>query len=140
MWEIGINNQATTFLLSVALGIGFSFLYYIFKIIRSVKKQKFITVFILDIIYFIILTVIFFCFFILRTNGEIRLFCFVGAGIGFLFFNLTLSRVLMLTVKPIRKICNFFKNILILMSKPLAKLRKIVYNRNIKIKRKLKNC
>ena len=122
MWEIGINNQATTFLLSVVLGVGFSFLYYIFKIIRSVKKQKFITVF------------------ILRTNGEIRLFCFCGAFIDFVLFSITLSKVMMLCVNPIRKICKFFKNILILMSKPLAKLRKIVYNRNIKIKRKLKHC
>ena len=140
MWEIGINNQATTFLLSVVLGVGFSFLYYIFKIIRSVKKQKFITVFILDIFHFLIATVIFFCFFILRTNGEIRLFCFCGAFIGFVLFSITLSKVMMLCVNPIRKICKFFKNILILMSKPLAKLRKIVYNRNIKIKRKLKHC
>lgn len=140
MWEIGINNQATTFLLSVALGVGFSFLYYIFKIIRSIKKQKFITVFILDILYFLILTVIFFCFFILRTNGEIRLFCFSGAIIGFLLFSLTFSKVMMLLVKPIRKICKFLKNILIFVSKPLANLRKIVYNRNIKIKRKLKHC
>lgn len=140
MWEIGINNQATTFLLSCVLGIGFSFLYYIFKIIRSVKRQKFITVFILDVLYFLIITVIFFCFFILRTNGEIRLFCFCGGAIGFTLFSLTFSKVMMLCLKPVRKICKFFKNISKLMVKPLAKFRKIVYNRNIKIKRKLKHC
>ena len=38
-----------------------------------------IIVLIIDIFYFLIATVIFFCFFILRTNGEIRLFCFCGS-------------------------------------------------------------
>lgn len=140
MWEIGIGNQATTFLFSVILGLGLSFLYDIFKIIRRVKKPKAITVFILDVLYFLIITVIFFCFFLLRTNGELRGFCFVGAAIGFALFSLTFSKVLLLLVKPISKICKFFKNISNFALKPLAKLQKIVYNRHIKIKRKLKHC
>lgn len=140
MWEIGINNQAVTFLFSALLGFGLSFLYDLFKIIRRVARPKKIVVFILDIIYFLIITVIFFCFLMLRTNGELRIYTFVGAALGFLLFYITFSKVMLLLVRPITKICEFFKNILKFALKPLEELRKIVYNRHIKIKRKLKHC
>lgn len=140
MWEIGINHQANTFVIFVILGFVSAFLYDIFKIIRYIKKQKFITVLILDISYFVILSVVFFCFFLLRTNGEIRAFAMVGAGLGFLLFKLTLSKVISLLNKPILKFCEFLKKFLKKLLKPLATMRKIVYNRHIKIKRKLKHC
>lgn len=138
MWEIGVNHQATTFLFSVVLGFAAGFIYDIFKIIRTIKKQKTITVVVIDILYFVIFTVVFFCFFLLRTNGEIRLFVFVGALIGFMIFRLVFSKVMGLLTAPILKICKFFKNILKILAKPLESTRKIVYNRHIKIKKEVK--
>jgi len=140
MWEIGVNNQATTFLFSILLGIFSALFYDLLKLIRHIKKQKTITIFIIDIFYFLVLTVVFFCFFILRTNGEIRGFVLIGAFIGFSLFKLTISKLFYFILVPARKICEFFENILKIVLKPLAHLRKIVYNRHIKIKRKLSHC
>lgn len=140
MWEISVNNQAASFLLSMPVGIILSILYDFFYAIRAIKKPRFVAVFILDIIYFIIAAFVVFCFFLLRTNGEIRAFCLVGILLGFIFSRQTITKLFIILSKPFLKICKIFKKYLKIILKPLASFKKFVYNHHIKIKRKIKTC
>ena len=92
MWEISASLQISSFLYSIVLGIIFALVYEIFRVIRKLKKHSTISVFVQDILYFAVISVVTFLFFLSRTNGEIRLFIIIGISLGYLFYFLLVSR------------------------------------------------
>lgn len=92
MWEIDINDQAVTFLLSLALGVILCLLYDIFRALRRVFDYGSIAVFIQDILFWLISAFITFMFLMGRTGGGLRGYVFIAALAGFTVFRLTLSR------------------------------------------------
>ena len=92
MWEIDNLSQLIAFLLSVAVGCVFCLIYDIFRAVRKSFKQSGVAVFFEDILYSFICAVLSFCFLLSTTGGELRVFVFVGMGIGFSVCRFTLSR------------------------------------------------
>lgn len=92
MWEISVNNQIVTFLLSIALGFFICAFYDVFRSLRKVGFNSFVATFIADIIFWIASALITFLFLISRTNGEPRGYVLIAALLGFFVFRYIFSR------------------------------------------------
>lgn len=93
MWELNSGLQILNFLYAIVLGIIFDLFYDIFKSFRLNIKFSDILVFVQDILYFFILSVLSFCFFLIFTYGEIRFYILIGFAVGFLVSRFTLSKI-----------------------------------------------
>ncbi len=92
MWEISNTSQAVNILYSVVLGIIFGLIYDFFRSLRKCKPHTILSVFIEDILYFLVLSVITFIFLLAITNGQVRAYALIGILLGFLLFIFTLSK------------------------------------------------
>lgn len=92
MWEISNLSQITGFIFSCVLGVVFCLLYDLFRAFRLVKAHKTIFVFLEDILYFSLASVITFLFLLSITNGEIRGYILFGIALGFFAANFAVSR------------------------------------------------
>ena len=92
MWEINLLWQIITFILSFVIGVGSCLIYDTFRTIQIRFSWMGIAVFITDILLSVIFAFITFCFFIARTNGEIRAFVFIGQLAGIFICRITLSK------------------------------------------------
>ncbi len=95
MWEITVKNQLISFLCAVVVGIFLSFFFDFFRTLRQSFKHKKITVFIEDILFFLVATFITFLLLMARCNGEVRAYVIVSIVLGFFFYRITLSRLLL---------------------------------------------
>lgn len=94
MWELNSGLQILNFLYAIVLGVGFDLFYDIFKALRLNIKLSDFAVFIQDVLYFAVISVLSFCFFLIFTCGEIRFYILTGFAIGFLVSRLSLSKIL----------------------------------------------
>lgn len=92
MWEIGLNHQALTVVLSVFVGFVFCLIFDTIKAIRVFLKLKTFGVFISDVLFFIIISPLEFCFLLSRSFGEIRGFILVAQVMGFFCFRSLISK------------------------------------------------
>lgn len=92
MWEISNKDQAISFLLFLCLGVIFSIIYDFFKSLRLSKKHGVFSVFLEDVLYFLLLTLATFTAFIFRTNGQPRAYAYIAELMGFILWRLTLSK------------------------------------------------
>ena len=104
MWEINLSDQATTFLLSVLLGANFCLLFDFTRGMRAFGINSKVAVFFTDIIYFLLVSFVNFCFFLTRESGQIRGYVFVGEIIGFFLFRLTLSKIIMIIISFLHRV------------------------------------
>lgn len=93
MWEINSKLQILNFLYSIILGVMFDLFYDVFKAFRLTIKCSDFFIFIQDIIYFMIVSIVSFCFFLVFTCGEIRFYILTGLVIGFFVSRFSLSRI-----------------------------------------------
>lgn len=95
--ELGIYlaQQTIHFLQSILLGAVFGLLYDAFRITRIAVKTPRGVVFAEDIIFFTICAVLSFFFLMSTLDGQLRLFLFVGIGLGALLYSLTLGIAVM---------------------------------------------
>ena len=98
------SHQLNMFLISILIGIGFSIIYDAFRFLRIFHKNGTILIFIEDIVYFSICSIITFCFFILYSKGVIRAYVYVGEIIGFIICRITVSKVIFIIIKKIKKV------------------------------------
>ena len=91
MWEIDLNWQIQSFLLSLIVGAGFCIVFDIINILEEKLSFSKTAVFIADILLFISFAFFEFCFFLATENGEIRAFVFIGEAIGFFICKKTLA-------------------------------------------------
>ena len=112
MWEISNILQFSGFLRSLALGIILCVFYDIFSALRKAEFNSTTAVLIQDIIYFLITAPIVFLFLLATTNGQLRLYVFVGTVIGFIIFKLSLSKLLVFLLSRFFLLLKFiFSNI-----------------------------
>lgn len=144
------NEQQLRFLLySVIVGVFLSFLYDFFKVSRMLfSKMPDAVIFVEDLIFTLICTVVYIIFIYAANLGIPRFFSALGAAVGFLIWYFTLGKLLpkiyvkaiLIVIVPIKllisvfvkilsfilckiTICkNFFKNLFI-----FAKKRNIIY-------------
>ena len=95
MWEIDIGVQTAALFYSVLLGIGSAVLYDVIRAVNKVFKPNIYLIFFLDIFYWSVLALVFFVFFMVFSNGQVRMFAIFGALAGFLFSFLLFSKISM---------------------------------------------
>jgi spore cortex biosynthesis protein YabQ len=95
--ELGIYlaEQTLHFLQSILLGAVFGLLYDAFRITRIAVKTPRGVVFAEDVLFFMVCAILSFFFLMSTLDGQLRLFLFVGIGLGALLYSLTLGVVVM---------------------------------------------
>ncbi len=92
MWEIEFAAQIISFLRSLLLGGIYGLAYDLFH--APFRKRGAVTFFVCDILYFVVIAFVNFCFLLAVSNGKVRGYLLVGAAIGFIIYKKTLSPVL----------------------------------------------
>ncbi|MBE6732500.1 MAG: hypothetical protein E7561_00680 [Ruminococcaceae bacterium] len=110
MWEIDVGFQMLGLVCSLPLGITAAFLYDFLRALNKSFKPKAPLVFLFDVLYWLILAIIYFTFFMVFTNGQIRMYVFLGSVSGFIFSRLTLSRVFLFLLLGLFKIFKVLGN------------------------------
>ena len=89
---LSMSGQAWLFLSTVLMGAAVGLFYDVFRIFRKTVPHKTIAVQLEDLFFWIVVTAGVFYFMLHRNFGEIRMFSFIGAGIGILLYFATISR------------------------------------------------
>lgn len=120
-----MNEAIAVFIL---LGFLIGIIYDFFRFFRLVFKNK-RAVFLLDFLFFIVISPIIFIFLLSYNNGQVRAFYFTAILFGYLVYILTFYR---LTGFVFRPIALFFQKILKKALKSLKKglqyIKKLYYN------------
>ncbi|MBR7071892.1 MAG: spore cortex biosynthesis protein YabQ [Clostridia bacterium] len=84
-------------------------LYDLFRILRKTVKQTVVSVFIEDLLFWLLITFLSFLFLLSRTNGEVRGYVLLGMSFGFVLCRLTISRLLVpAEIKILGAVLSFF--------------------------------
>lgn len=128
MWEIDVSFQALGLVMSVVLGVVSAVIYDFLRAFNSIAHPKAAVMFFLDILYWGKLTILFFCFFMVFSNGQPRLYVFMGALGGFILSRLTVSKIFFYLFLKILSALGFFavkiKGFLSLVGTAVAKILK----------------
>ena len=130
MWEIDIGVQTAALVYSVLLGVVSAVLYDVIRAVNKIFKPNIYLIFFLDIFYWSVLTLVFFIFFMVFSNGQVRMFAIFGALAGFLLFFLLFSKITMFLFCKIllvlRLVLNKIKAFLVFFCKAVKKIAKIL--------------
>ena len=85
-------TQIYTFLLSIALGAAVGVVYDMFRAFRRAIPCRKISVFFQDVIFWLIACIVFFCFSLIRCEGQIRFFALLGMFSGFTLWIMTVGK------------------------------------------------
>ncbi|MCI9016084.1 MAG: spore cortex biosynthesis protein YabQ [Clostridia bacterium] len=102
-------NQAYLFLLFTINGALIGFLFDVFRILRKSFKTCDTITYIQDIIFWITSGILTLYFIFIFSNGEIRLYMFIGIILGSIIYLLTISRFF---IKISVKIIQILKTVL----------------------------
>lgn len=86
-----MSNQAVVFLWTVLAGVLIGMVYDLFRVFRKLTRPSNIVVFVQDIIFWIIVSLILFAILYISNDGAVRVYTFIGAALGAVFFFLTIS-------------------------------------------------
>lgn len=116
-------TQIYTFLLSIALGTAVGVVYDMFRAFRRAIPCRKISVFFQDVIFWLIACIIFFCFSLIRCEGQIRFFALLGMFSGFTLWIMTVGKYAhKLPAKAIHKLYRLAKSAARFIGKILNKL------------------
>lgn len=105
-------EETTTFLIFVCLGMAFSIIFDIFRAIRKVKTDKSKTIYLQDIMYFIIIGILLLLVIINYINTELRIYLIFAIILGIIIYiSIVGNTIMKLLVKIIRasgKVIDFF--------------------------------
>ncbi len=146
--NISSEIQINFFVLSLLLGVLLCVVFDFFRVLRLIGLNGKISVFIEDMLFFIITAFCIFAFYMKITDGKFRLIVPVSALLGFVIYRVTIGKLLFFIIKKIVnviiKIINFvYKNITLKVFKfiskaikkitqPVAKFFKEIVYKNIK--------
>ncbi len=127
-----VENQAKVFLWTIAIGAVMGLIFDIFRVFRRKGNTKDLVVYIQDILFWLIVTIIVIWSTFLINNGELRGYMIFGYILGALFYILLFSRIVK---KVLSAILDFIEKILKTI---FAKTKDIIkkYSKNFK---KIKN-
>lgn len=116
-------TQIYTFLLSIALGAAVGVVYDMFRAFRRAIPCRKISVFFQDVIFWLIACIVFFCFSLIRCEGQIRFFALLGMLSGFTLWIMTVGKYAhKLPAKAIHKLYRLAKSAARFIGKILNKL------------------
>ena len=93
MWEISVNDQIFTFLLSILLGAMLCLLYDILRALRKAGWNSFVAVLAGDLLFWIVSAFAVYIFLLARTNGQVRGYVLFALVAGFALCRISLSRI-----------------------------------------------
>lgn len=123
-----VTNQAYLFLIFVINGIIIGLVFDFFRILRISFKTKDFVTYIEDIIFWIITGIILLYAIFIFNNGQIRLFMFIGVGIGIISYILLVSKYV---IKINVFIVNIIKKIILIPLNFIYKIIKKIFFRPI---------
>lgn len=92
--QLLIIEQLFTFMYAGILGVILGFAYDIFRILRMIMNSKNISIFIQDILYFVLSGVITFWFVLNFNSGDSRFYILAGEAIGWILYHLTVGNLI----------------------------------------------
>lgn len=104
---INSSKDIISFFISFFVGIVLSIIYDIIKTFRLVNKSKKYSIFVQDIFFSLIASIITYTLLFVRSQGEIRWFILISEFSGFIIFKLYLSNKF---ININKKIFSFIKN------------------------------
>lgn len=117
-----------TIIVFLFVGLLIGAIYDIFRFFRLVFKNK-TAVFLLDFLFFFIISPIIFIFLLSYNNGQVRVYYFTAILFGYLIYILTLYRITGYIFRPIASLFrNIVKKILKSFKKGLHCVKKVYYN------------
>jgi len=123
MLEIALIDEFYIFLFSINYGLLIGFIYDLYRVFRYYSKPKKILSLIEDLIFWLIVTLIFFMFLVKNTDGVIRGFVIVGFLIGsFLYFKIISKYIFSLLIKFFKLILELIHEIISIIVYPLKKV------------------
>lgn len=102
--NISSEIQINFFLLSLLLGAFLCVVFDFFRVLRLIGLNGKISVFIEDMLFFIIAAFCIFAFYMKITDGKFRLIVPISALLGFVIYRVTIGKLLFFVIK---KIVNF---------------------------------
>lgn len=151
-------SQARAFFMTIGIGIVAAFCYDYYREIRRAFRLKKTGAILGDLIFWLLMTVIVFALLLEANWGELRMYVFLGLGMGaLLYFYLlskTASRLVRVKFYIIHKICNLlmkiisflwnaaltpFRLVILLITYPLGVLRLFFKKLGRRIKTGFKN-
>lgn len=91
---VSISDQVYIFFCTILCGMAISFLYDIFRIIRKTLKSGRASIYVEDLLFWILSAVIMSVSIYYCNSGELRLYMFLGALLGAVLYELLFSRVI----------------------------------------------
>jgi len=104
MGHINVAYQTITFFMSIVFGMAACLVYDVFRIVHKLFCKSWLSIFVLDILYWLIMAFATFSFLLLRCTGEVRAFVLLGILCGFIICRFTLSPIFMIVALKIFKI------------------------------------
>ncbi|MDR2074282.1 MAG: spore cortex biosynthesis protein YabQ [Oscillospiraceae bacterium] len=89
---------------SCILGAFLGIIYDVFKMVRLIFKNRILSVFIQDIIYFFVSSIFTFLFLLAVNQGQVRFYIIAFIFVGWFFYYVVFSRVIF---KFLNKLLNF---------------------------------
>lgn len=118
--QLLVVEQIFTLMYAGILGVVLGFAYDIFRILRMIVNSKNISIFIQDVLYFIISGIITFWFVLYFNSGDSRFYILVGEAIGWILYHLTIGNLI---YRCSNKLVNGFKSkICMIKSNVIAKI------------------
>lgn len=125
---VPISSQAYIFLYTVLGGIIVGFVYDLFRVSRKVIKTKNIIVYLEDIIFWVIVSLIIFAVLFASNAGEIRGYALIGITLGVIIYAFMLSQyIVRILVKGINVIKNIFVYLYKVIMIPIKFLKKVLH-------------
>ena len=124
MFGIELSAQMYIFIKSIALGFMIGGLYNFFMLFRISLIKNFVAVFLQDIIFFIVGSILTFLFVFETNYGQLRFYIFAGELIGFCLYYFFPSRIVnLLWLKADAFVKHYAGKLFRILLKPLKCIR-----------------
>ena len=110
---ISVPEQLWTFLYSIAYGVALGVFYDLFRVLRLIFIPSSVSVFIQDVLFWIISGIVTFMYMFSFNDGMIRFYMLCGVFLGWILYYFTLGGWIYAFLKKVigtlkRWICRFF--------------------------------
>ena len=127
-----IYDQCKIFCVFFVLGLLIGVIFDFFRAFRKTFKTNNLVIYMEDILFFIIIGILFFKCILVFALGELRFYIFVAIVFGIIVYMLTIGNV---CIKIFKMILDFFKNIIFFVANIIKFPIKLISNIILKLKR-----
>ena len=132
--DFNIRGETIVFLASINTGLIAGMIYDVYRVFRYYSKPKKILSFIEDLIFWLLISIVFFFTLIKTTEGVIRGFLFFGFLLGLAIYFKLISKYIFIIIKGIiRLILDLINEILNVITFPYKKLKNFTKKRVSKV-------